>query len=46
MKERPVVLQHDDFHCNGLYNGMIDFNRFDWGDTWHDFYKFPCLQEK
>ena len=45
MKERPSVLQHDDFHLsnlivhNGKYAGAIDFGRFDWGDPVFDFIK-------
>lgn len=45
MKERPCVLQHDDFHLsnlivqNGKYAGAIDFGRFDWGDPVFDFIK-------
>lgn len=45
MKDRPSVLQHDDFHLpnlivhNGAYNGVIDFGRFDYGDPIHDFIK-------
>lgn len=45
MKERPSVLQHDDFHLsnliihNGKYAGAIDFGRFDWGDPVCDFIK-------
>lgn len=37
--------QHDDFHVGNLivhnrrYSGVIDFNRFDWGDPIHEFYK-------
>ncbi len=42
---RPNVFQHDDFHVGNLivagtsYAGVIDFNRFDWGDPVHEFYK-------
>lgn len=38
MKDRPNVFLHDDFHVNNLivkdegYAGVIDFNRYDWGD--------------
>lgn len=45
MKDRPSVLQHDDFHLpnlivhNETYNGVIDFGRFDYGDPVHDFIK-------
>ncbi len=42
---RPVTFLHDDFHPGNLiivagqYSGVIDFNRCDWGDPYHDFYK-------
>lgn len=45
MKDRPNVLQHDDFHLpniivkDGKYAGVIDFGRFDWGDPVWDFIK-------
>jgi aminoglycoside phosphotransferase (APT) family kinase protein len=45
MKDRPSVLQHDDFHLSNLivhkgkYAGAIDFGRFDWGDPIFDFIK-------
>ncbi|MBM6619431.1 aminoglycoside phosphotransferase family protein [Bacillus suaedaesalsae] len=45
LKNRPSTFQHDDFHPGNLifhkgrYNGVIDFNRYDWGDPYHDFYK-------
>ncbi len=38
-------LQHDDFHLGNIimndhgYVGVIDFNRFDWGDPLHEFVK-------
>lgn len=45
MKDRPNQFQHDDFHPSNLlilgenYSGVIDFNRYDWGDPFHDFIK-------
>jgi len=45
MLGRPSVFQHDDFHVGNIivqtdsYSGVIDFNRFDWGDPIHDFVK-------
>jgi aminoglycoside phosphotransferase (APT) family kinase protein len=45
MKGRPATFQHDDFHPSninihqGQYKGVIDFNRYDWGDPYHDFCK-------
>ena len=38
-------LQHDDFHLGNIivnnqgYVGVIDFNRYDWGDPLHEFVK-------
>ena len=38
-------LQHDDFHLgniiidDGQYAGILDFNRYDWGDPLHEFVK-------
>ncbi|WP_339209145.1 aminoglycoside phosphotransferase family protein [Paenibacillus sp. FSL K6-3182] len=45
MKDRPNVFQHDDFHVGNLIvkegrlAGVIDFNRWDWGDPVHEFLK-------
>lgn len=45
LKNRPSTFQHDDFHPSNIiihedrYSGVIDFNRYDWGDPYHDFYK-------
>jgi aminoglycoside phosphotransferase (APT) family kinase protein len=45
MEDRPNRFQHDDFHTNNLlvhnrqYAAAIDFNRYDWGDPFHDFFK-------
>lgn len=42
---RPNRFQHDDFHVgnlvvrDGRLSGVIDFNRFDWGDPVHEFLK-------
>ena len=41
----PDRLQHDDFHLgnivihNDQYAGILDFNRYDWGDPLHEFVK-------
>ena len=41
----PDVLQHDDFHLGNIlvhhddYGGILDFNRYDWGDPLHEFVK-------
>lgn len=45
MKQRPNLFQHDDFHVGNLIikdeklAGIIDFNRYDWGDPIHEFLK-------
>ncbi|RUT35761.1 aminoglycoside phosphotransferase family protein [Paenibacillus zeisoli] len=45
MKHRPNLFQHDDFHVGNLiikdnqFSGVIDFNRYDWGDPIHEFLK-------
>ena len=45
IKPGPDKLQHDDFHLgnivinNGEYSGILDFNRYDWGDPLHEFVK-------
>lgn len=45
MKQRPNLFQHDDFHLANIivydkkFAGVIDFNRFDWGDPIHEFLK-------
>lgn len=45
MKNVESTFQHDDYHPANIIvdgealGGVIDFNRFDWGDPIHDFYK-------
>ncbi|TWT08596.1 aminoglycoside phosphotransferase family protein [Planococcus sp. CPCC 101016] len=45
MKQRPNKFQHDDFHLGNLivqnkkFAGVIDFDRYDWGDPYHEFLK-------
>lgn len=45
MKGRPIALLHDDYHPgnlivhDGRLAGIIDFNRYEWGDPVHDFHK-------
>lgn len=45
MEHRPSVFQHDDFHVGNIIvkdkrlSGIIDFNRYDWGDPIHEFLK-------
>ena len=52
MKDRPSVLQHDDFHLPNLiishytYAGTIDFGRFDWGDPVFDFIKLGMFSSE
>ncbi|WP_459500641.1 aminoglycoside phosphotransferase family protein [Bacillus sp. C1] len=52
LKNRPVTLLHDDFHLGHVivlhhhYNGIIDFNGFDFGDPYHDFYNLPLFSRR
>ncbi|TDQ42669.1 aminoglycoside phosphotransferase family protein [Aureibacillus halotolerans] len=52
MNDRPNQFQHDDFHVGNLivndstYAGVIDFDRFDWGDPWHDFTKLAFFSQE
>ncbi|WP_339166041.1 aminoglycoside phosphotransferase family protein [Brevibacillus sp. FSL L8-0520] len=52
LKARPNKFQHDDFHVGNMivhekrYAGVIDFNRFDWGDPIHDFYKLALFSKE
>ncbi len=45
LKNRPVRFLHDDFHPSniiineGELAAIIDFDRFEWGDPYHDFHK-------
>ncbi|SLM31891.1 putative Aminoglycoside phosphotransferase [Desulfamplus magnetovallimortis] len=47
IEDNPEIdtFQHDDFHLgniivhNNEYGGVIDFNRYDWGDPLHEFVK-------
>lgn len=45
MKDRPNLFQHDDFHLGNIVvkekrmSGVVDFERFDWGDPIHEFLK-------
>ncbi|RKN85382.1 aminoglycoside phosphotransferase family protein [Paenibacillus ginsengarvi] len=47
LKESSVSFQHDDFHPqNMIVNNdgavsIIDFDSFDWGDPWEEFFKLP-----
>lgn len=52
LKNRPNQLQHDDFHVgnilvdSGSYAGIIDYNRYDWGDPIHDFHKIGLFSKE
>jgi len=52
LKGRPNVFQHDDFHLSNLIvkdrrlSGVIDFNRFDWGDPVHEFLKIGMFSSE
>lgn len=43
LKNRPLTLHHGDYHVGNLiyskskHVGVIDFNRFDYGDPWEEF---------
>ncbi|MBS4192113.1 phosphotransferase [Bacillus sp. FJAT-49705] len=52
LKNRPNCFQHDDFHIGNIivkdkqYAGVIDFNRFGWGDPIHDFLKIGLFSKE
>ncbi|MBP3962762.1 phosphotransferase family protein [Paenibacillus lignilyticus] len=52
LEGRPNRFQHDDFHPanllvhNGAYVAAIDFNRYDWGDPYHDFLKIAYFSRE
>jgi len=52
MKDRPNLFQHDDFHLgnlivrDGKLAGVIDFNRYDWGDPIHEFLKLGFFSKR
>lgn len=52
MKKRPNLLQHDDFHPGNIivnnkqFAGVIDFNRYDWGDPFHEFLKIGIFSRE
>lgn len=43
LADRPIALHHGDFHVGNMvlsqsgHIGIIDFNRFDYGDPWEEF---------
>ncbi|MCZ8517737.1 aminoglycoside phosphotransferase family protein [Paenibacillus filicis] len=52
LEGRPNRFQHDDFHPGNLlvhggsYVAAIDFNRYDWGDPYHDFLKIAYFSRE
>ena len=52
LKDRPVTLLHDDFHLGHIiifnrdFNGVIDFNGYDFGDPYHDFYNLSLFSRR
>ncbi|SDX07886.1 phosphotransferase family protein [Paenibacillus sp. CF384] len=52
LEGRPNRFQHDDFHPanllvhHGAYVAAIDFNRYDWGDPYHDFVKIAYFSRE
>jgi aminoglycoside phosphotransferase (APT) family kinase protein len=52
LEGRPNRFQHDDFHPGnllvhgGAYVAAIDFNRYDWGDPYHDFLKIAYFSRE
>ncbi|USG68232.1 aminoglycoside phosphotransferase family protein [Brevibacillus ruminantium] len=52
LKDRPNQFQHDDFHVGNIivneraYAGIIDFNRYDWGDPLFDFSKLALFSKE
>ncbi|WP_260681919.1 aminoglycoside phosphotransferase family protein [Alkalicoccobacillus porphyridii] len=52
MQERPNLFQHDDYHLGNIilrnkeFAGVIDFNRYDWGDPYHEFIKIGIFSRQ
>ncbi|MEX2460842.1 MAG: phosphotransferase [Paenibacillaceae bacterium] len=52
MKGCPNLFQHDDIHIGNVivkerkFAGLIDFNRYDWGDPVHDFLKMGMFNRQ
>jgi aminoglycoside phosphotransferase (APT) family kinase protein len=52
MQDRPNLFQHDDIHVGNIivknrrFSGLIDFNRYDWGDPVHDFLKMGMFSKE
>ncbi|WP_155590909.1 phosphotransferase family protein [Lysinibacillus cavernae] len=52
LRQRPITLLHDDFHLGHIickqrsFNGVIDFNGYDVGDPYHDFYNLALFSRR
>lgn len=52
LTDRPNTLLHDDFHLEHIilsdnkYKGIIDFNGYDYGDPYHDFYNLSLFSRR
>jgi len=52
LKNRPQTYQHGDFHIGNLIVtpdntlGVIDFNRWDYGDPFEEFYKMMLFSRE
>ena len=52
LAHRPQVFQHGDYHVGNLILtsdgslGVIDFNRWDYGDPWEEFYKMMLFSRE
>ncbi|MGE7999275.1 phosphotransferase [Lysinibacillus sp. NPDC093190] len=52
LKDRPIALLHDDFHLGHIivlsntYNGVIDFNGYDFGDPYYNFYNLSLFSRR
>ncbi|KGX90586.1 hypothetical protein N781_06940 [Pontibacillus halophilus JSM 076056 = DSM 19796] len=52
MTHRPVVFMHDDYHLSNLLvkdehlAAIVDFDRYEWGDPHHEFYKLALFSSQ
>lgn len=52
LNDRPNTLLHDDFHLEHIilsgdkFQGVIDFNGYDYGDPLHDFYNLALFSRR
>lgn len=52
LRQRPTTLLHDDYHLGHIichqnsFNGVIDFNGYDVGDPYHDFYNLALFSRR